>query len=99
MKIQNDESFIHLRSVLKSGTDQAPPAKPLDTGKEAVDKVQLSPRAREFNRIKDFLETVPDDSPEKVAALTESVEKGTYKPDAGKAADKLIRESLLDILA
>lgn len=99
MKIQNDESIINIRSMQKSAYEQAVPSKTSETGRSDGDQVQLSDRAREFNRIKEALETIPVARDEKVAALADAVEKGTYTADTGTTADKLIQESLIDILA
>lgn len=99
MKIQNEESVKHLSSLLKGATEKEASTKaPKETETEG-DKVQLSPRAKEFQRIKDALETVPEIREEKVAELKESVKKGTYNPDTKKTAENLIKESLIDLLA
>ena len=97
MKIQNEESVKNLSSLLKTTSEKEAKTKTL---KETEgDKVQLSPRAKEFQRIKDVLETVPEIREEKVAELTQSVKKGNYNPDTKKTAENLIKESLIDLLA
>ena len=99
MKIQNEESVVNLNSVQKEIAEKEALTKsPEKTGSEG-DKVQLSPRAREFQRIKDVLETAPDVRESKVAAVSESIEKGSFKADSKKVAENIINESILDLFA
>lgn len=97
MKIQNDESVINLNSVLKSSAVKDADKKLHQTDARAEDEVQLSPRAKEFQRIKDIVETIPDSRDEKVTALKVSIENGTYQSDSRKTAENLINESLIDL--
>ena len=99
MKIENEESVKNLSSLLKSSAEKEAKTKTVKETEKSDDQVQLSPRAMEFQRIKDVLETVPEVREEKVAELTESIKKGAYKPDTQKTAENLIKESLIDLLA
>ena len=97
MKIQGDESAVNVNSVVKNLQKNETGRNVQKKHAGSEDDVQLSPRAKEFQRIKDVLAGVPENREEKIAALKESIEKGTYNPDTGKAAEKMIRESLLDL--
>lgn len=60
----------------------------------AGDKVALSPEARLLGATLNAANAAPDVRAEKVRALKEQVQNGTYKPDIKKAAANLIREDL-----
>jgi negative regulator of flagellin synthesis FlgM len=61
-----------------------------------TDKVEISAEAkrREFARIKEILEKVPDVREEKVAALKAAIENGTYEVKSKEAAEKMLREAI-----
>lgn len=99
MKIYNDESILSVRQLQKGATEQAVKTKKTTPSLTDNDQVELSDRAREFSRIKDVLETVPDIRSDRIEALSEAVKQGTYTVDSRAVAGKLIRESLIDILA
>ena len=98
MKIQNDPSVVK-HSTLQKATSDAKTAKAQENTSVSGDNVQLSARALECNRIKEILEQVPDVRQEKVEQLNRQVADGSYKPDTEKTAEKLIKESLIDLLA
>mgnify|MGYP000863854747 CR=1 FL=1 len=99
MKIQNDESVATVQQLRKTVQEQSAKTKKTDPPLTEGDQVQLSDRAREFNRIKDVLETLPDLRSDKVQTLSDAVDQGTYTTDTRTSSEKLIRESLIDILA
>jgi len=99
MKIQNDESVVTVQQLRKSAQERPAKTKKSDPPLTEGDQVQLSDRAREFNRIKDVLETIPDIRSDKVQTLSDAVDQGTYTADPRTSSEKLIRESLIDILA
>ena len=81
-----------------------------DKGKNEVDlkalgnaspeeKVNLSATARDIQQLKSAINQLPDIRTEKVQELQKQIEQGTYKVDSGKVAEKMVGESLLDILA
>ncbi len=97
MKVYSEEPAININSVLQNLKEKEADKNVLQNKTTGADEVHLSPRAKEFQRIKDVLETVPDTREQKVAAIKDSIEKGTYKPDSKKTAENLINESLLDL--
>jgi flagellar biosynthesis anti-sigma factor FlgM len=99
MKVQNEESAININEALKGQATKATHRKMQQENASGVDEVKLSSRAREFQGIKDVLETVQVDREEKVAALRDSVENKTYSADTRKVAENLINESLIDLFA
>jgi negative regulator of flagellin synthesis FlgM len=63
------------------------------------EKVSLSSRARDVQQIKKAVDELPDVRQERVEALKKQIEQGNYKVDGEKVAQKMVGESLLDILA
>ncbi len=98
MKIVGEESAANIKPVVKDLYKQEA-GRTVHREKQSAeeDNVQLSPRAKEFHRIKDVLEGIPEIREEKVAALKDSIEKGTYSPDTNKAAANMITESIIDL--
>lgn len=67
-------------------------------GQSTGDSVDISTKARELNRAKGLLESVPDIRTEKVVKLKTEVELGSYEVDAGKVAEKMIERAVRDAL-
>ncbi len=93
VKIVNDESHVHVSNLQKSAVKENTSDTAAKPSKD--DQVQLSAR----DRVEDIMARIPDVRQEKVDELSRRIEDGTYKADPGKVTDKLIRESLIDILA
>jgi negative regulator of flagellin synthesis FlgM len=72
--------------------DQPPPEK---SGGE-VDVIHLSPQSRLMQKASEVVYQTPEVRPEKVAALQESVQQGTYEVDSQKVANNLISEIILE---
>ncbi|MBF0475638.1 MAG: flagellar biosynthesis anti-sigma factor FlgM [Deltaproteobacteria bacterium] len=89
-------------------TNLAPSADELDKklrGKKAgvqsggTETVHLSSRARDINKVRDTLKTVPDVRTDVVARLKDSIAQGTYQVSGEKVAEKMITEHLADLMA
>ena len=63
------------------------------TGGES-DVIQLSPQSRLMQKAGEVAYQAPEVRSEKVAALQDSVDQGTYQVDSGKVANKMITEML-----
>lgn len=61
--------------------------------------VQISPRARELNLARQVVDQTPDVREDKVAKFKSMIERGEYKPDAGKIADGILAEAVRDELS
>lgn len=57
-------------------------------------KVTVSSRAEEMAAIHSKLNEVPDVRMERVEAIREQIEAGTYNPDSGQVAEKMLTDSL-----
>jgi len=62
-------------------------------------KVELSDRAQEMKKIKELATKAPDVDAEKVKRFQELIDKGQYKVDSKKVADKMVDEHLLHAAA
>ena len=100
MKIVNDVSTIKNDSLQNAQkvTEEAKQRSVKKT-EQTSDNVQLSSRAKDFQRIKDLVKTAPESRDEKVAKIKEQLNNGTYKADIDKAAENMMNESLLDFFA
>ncbi|NBX17913.1 MAG: flagellar biosynthesis anti-sigma factor FlgM [Proteobacteria bacterium] len=83
-----------VRSVANAYAQAAqPPAQ------QAAANVQISPRARELNLARQVVDATPDVREDKVAKFKSMIERGEYRPDAGKIADGILAEALRDELS
>ncbi len=100
MKIVNDVSAIKNDPLLNAqkAAEEANERSVKKT-EPTSDNVQLSSRAKDFQRIKDLVKSTPESRDEKVAEIKEQLNNGTYKTDTGKAAENMINSSLLDLFA
>ena len=73
-------------------------AKQATGGIVAEEKVSLSSTARDFQKIEKAIDALPDVREEKVQALKAQIETGTYEVNGEKIAEKMVGESLVDIL-
>lgn len=62
------------------------------------DSVELSQNARDLQKAQQALQELPDIRQDKVAALKQQIENGTYDIRADKIAANMIKESLNDDL-
>jgi len=62
------------------------------------DRVEFSARSKEMQKIYEVLQASPDVRSEKVADLKRRIEEGRYRVDSEAVAEKIIRESLLDVM-
>jgi negative regulator of flagellin synthesis FlgM len=65
------------------------------TGGES-DVIQLSPQSRLMQRASEVIYQAPEVRSEKVAAVQDSVDQGTYEVDSQKVANKLITEMITE---
>jgi negative regulator of flagellin synthesis FlgM len=65
----------------------------------AVERVDLSAKAKDFQRIQKILDQVPDVRQEKIKELQDRIASGNYTVDSEKVAAKMVGESLIDTIA
>jgi negative regulator of flagellin synthesis FlgM len=66
--------------------------------KDQSAKIDLSPRAQQMRKAKDIAMSTPDVDSDKVKKFQDLIDKGLYKVDAKKVADKMVDDSLLSSL-
>ena len=67
-------------------------------GGEGTTRVDISTASQEFRKAAEAMEAETPERVERVNRIKEAVQSGQYHVDARKVAEKVIRESLLDIL-
>lgn len=65
----------------------------------AAERVDLSSKAKDIQKIKQVLDQTPEVRDEKVQELKRRIENGSYAIDPDRIADKMLGESLIDIIA
>lgn len=65
----------------------------------ATERVDLSTKAQEFQRIRQIVDQTPDVRQDKVRELKDRIESGKYVVDSGKVAARMLGESLIDTIA
>jgi negative regulator of flagellin synthesis FlgM len=98
---------IHQQSNRMSNVNQADPSKQAEKQRisekakdqsPSPDKVELSAQSKEMQKIHEVLQATPDVRAEKVAALKKRIEEGRYEVDSEALAEKMIKESILDLV-
>ena len=62
------------------------------------DRVDLSTQSKEMQKIYDVLQATPDVREEKVAQYKKQIEDGTYRVAPDDVADKMLKDSLLELI-
>ena len=92
MKIRDHQTIPKVVKFPKTSSANAPAAKP--SGAPGVDRVSLSPQARELLKAQQSLASLPDVREDKVAEIRTRLEAGDYRIDSEAIAEKMIREGL-----
>lgn len=98
MKIENEKAHVQLEK-LQQRTQRGTTAQTRQTPSPTGDSVELSTRAQDYSRIQEAMHNAPDIRQEKVERLQQQIADGTYSVDSSAVADRLIRESIIDVLA
>jgi negative regulator of flagellin synthesis FlgM len=64
-----------------------------------AERVNLSTKAKDIQQIKQLLDQIPETRDAKIMELKQQIESGNYRIDAGKIAEKMVGESLIDLFA
>jgi negative regulator of flagellin synthesis FlgM len=101
MKISGEKPPIDLLAYVRNAENReraAPETKGGLNDTPLEEKVQLSPRAKDVQKVREILNSVPEVREDKVASLKEKVDAGTYNVQGEKVAEKMLLESLIDVL-
>jgi flagellar biosynthesis anti-sigma factor FlgM len=95
MKINDSNVHINFEAYAQRSKDaagnQGQPTKDIDDN-ASVDKVVLSPKAREIQEARKQLEDIPDIDETRVSRISLQLETGVYKIDGRQIADKMMQE-------
>jgi negative regulator of flagellin synthesis FlgM len=64
----------------------------------STDKVELSAQAKEMKKIHEVVQATPEVRATKVSALKKLIEEGKYEVESEAIADKMIKETILDLI-
>ncbi len=97
MKINDSSVHVNFEAYSQKAKDAAgaqdqPPAASIENA--PVDKVVLSPKAREIQEARNLLKEVPDIDEPKVAKIRGQIDTGVYKPDGRQIAERMIQNIL-----
>ena len=100
MKISDKDHIIDMKAYIqKINANEKGEVKARTPGVQSPseeEKVELSSKARDIQKVKNILDNLPDVRMEKVDKIKNSLENGTYNIKGDKVAQKMVRESLLD---
>ncbi len=65
---------------------------------ESGDRVELSSRSRELQKIHEVLQSTPEVRLERVSELKKRIAEGRYHLESNALAEKILKESLLDLI-
>ena len=100
MKISDDKSTQDLTNYIRKTLDQRKvvhlEANNFRNKSISEERVELSRKASDINRIREIVRKTPDIRGEKVALLREKIASGNYNVSGQEIADKMLREHLLE---
>ncbi len=105
MEINEFESRAKIKryqGAAKTGLEETKAKKQPDqttnSQESSGDKVQISQQSKEIARAKEVAESTPAVRQEKVEAIKAQIAAGTYQVDAEGVAEKMLRESLSELV-
>lgn len=98
MEISNNGRAADLAKILLGvqETDRTHNKKTASQQTQSQDRVQISERAKELQRLRASAEQPDKERDARVGQIQQSVEGGTYNVDGKKVADAMIRHVLTD---
>lgn len=98
MEISNNGRAADLAKILLGvqETDRTQNKKSVSQATQSQDRVQISERAKELQRLRAAAEQPDHERDARVGQIQQSVEGGTYNVDGKKVADAIIRNVLTD---
>jgi flagellar biosynthesis anti-sigma factor FlgM len=102
MQIPGNERTRLLETVLLGlkKTDRKASVRPSNREGEVnpTDHVEISGEAKDYQQLNQLIGSLPEVRADRVAALQEKIEAGTYHPQSEAIAEKLVRSTLLDTI-
>jgi negative regulator of flagellin synthesis FlgM len=85
-----DQAFLNETADKQGVAPAASTTEAVETERSQDDRVSLSNASKDMQAAEDAVAATPDVREEKVSAIKQAVENGTYEVDPGKIADKMI---------
>ncbi len=100
MEISHNGRAADLAKILLGvqETDRTQNKKTVSHATQSQDRVQISERAKELQRLRAAAEQPDHERDARVGQIQQSVEGGTYNVDGKKVADAIIRNVLTDAI-
>jgi len=94
-----DTHTTQIQQYQKSELTKAEADKQVNVNPGISEKVDLSSMAKDIQQVRRLSDQISDTREAKVVELKNQVESGMYQVDAGKVAEKMLGESLIDLFA
>jgi negative regulator of flagellin synthesis FlgM len=78
--------------------DKKEPPQESEGKSPSSDKVELSAQSKEMQKIYDMVQLAPDVRAEKISSLKKAIAEGQYKVDSEAVADKMIKDSIFELI-
>lgn len=95
----NDTSTQMIQQYQKNEFTKSEADKQVGAQSAVTEKISLSIEAKDIQRIKQILDQAPDIREEKVLELKNMIDKGNYRVNPGKIAEKIVGDSLINLFA
>lgn len=97
MKINGSDGYSPIQSLIQRvGSQQELRAsQPQAQAQPVGEKVEISPQAREIQKLKEILEQMPEVREKRVEELKGLIQEGRYKVDLEKLSDRILEALLL----
>lgn len=97
MKVNGSGGYTPIQSLIQRVRSQEE-LRASQTGAQAQpvgEKVEISPQAREIQKLKEILEQMPEVREKRVEELKSMIQEGRYKVDLEKLSDRILEALLL----
>ncbi|MEJ5377193.1 MAG: flagellar biosynthesis anti-sigma factor FlgM [bacterium] len=97
MKINGSDGYTPIQNLIQRVKSQQDikGSQPQAQGQTVGEKVEISPQAREIQKLKEILEQMPEVRLERVEELKSMIQEGKYKVDLEKLSDRILEALLL----
>lgn len=97
MKVNGSGEYTPIQSLLQRIRNEAEARSAQTPGafQQPVEKVEISPEAREIQKIKALLEEMPDVREKRVDEIRAMIQEGRYKVDVDKLSDRILQALIM----
>ena len=84
--------------MIENGSKESSIVNDVQENKEQDAKVEISDISIAFDSVKEVMDKIDPERVAKVQAIKEAIVQGTYKVDSGAIADKILKDSLPNLV-